>query len=175
MKKLLIVVDYQNDFVTGSLGFPEAVKLEKPIAEKIAQYRKEGQSIAFTYDTHDGDYLKTQEGRRLPVPHCVKGTEGWELYGRIAGLVQEGDRLIYKPAFGSAELFDYLRQSDFDSIELVGLVSDICVISNAALVKAALPEAEVTVDAACTASADPNKNRAALEIMSSLQINVINR
>lgn len=175
MKKLLIVVDYQNDFVNGSLGFPEAERLEAPIAEKIALYREEGQSVAFTFDTHDENYLNTQEGRRLPIPHCIRGTEGWELFGRVAGLVCDGDKLIYKPAFGSAELFDYLRQSDYDSIELVGLVADICVISNAALAKAALPEAEVTVDAACTASADPEKKCAALEIMSSLQINVINR
>lgn len=175
MKKLLIVVDYQNDFVNGALGFSGAEKLEGAILDKIAQYHKEGQSVAFTYDTHGKDYLQTQEGRRLPVPHCIRGTQGWELYGGVAWAVRDGDKLFYKSNFGSAELFDYLRYSNFDSIELVGLVSDICVISNAVLAKTALPEAEVTVDAACTASFDPDKNKAALDIMDSLQINVLNR
>lgn len=175
MRKLLIVVDYQTDFVNGALGFPGAEKLEGAILGKIAQYRQEGQSVAFTYDTHGSDYLQTREGRYLPVPHCLRGTDGWELYGGVAWAVRDGDKLFYKPSFGSAELFDYLRCSRFDSVELVGLVSDICVISNAVLAKTALPEADITVDAACTASFDPDKNKAALDVMESLQINILNR
>lgn len=175
MKKLLIIVDYQKDFVDGALGFPGAEKLEGPIADKIEKYRRGGHSVAFTFDTHGEDYLSTQEGRRLPIPHCIKGTEGWELYGGIAGMLRDGDRVFHKPAFGSAELFDWLRASDFDSVELAGLVSDICVISNAALAKAALPEAEVIVDARCTATADQEKNQKALDMMSGMQISVVNK
>lgn len=174
MKKLLIIVDYQKDFVDGALGFSGAEMLENPIADKIGEYRRGGHSVAFTFDTHGEDYLSTQEGKKLPVPHCIKGTAGWELYGRVAGLVREGDKVFYKPAFGSAELFDWLRKSDFDSVELAGLVSDICVISNAVLAKAALPESEVLVDAACTAAADPEKNKKALEVMAGMQITVLN-
>lgn len=175
MKKLLIVVDFQNDFVTGALGFDRAPALEAPIATKISEYRREGQTVAFTFDTHGQDYLQTREGTNLPVVHCLRDSEGWQLFGSIAGMVEPGDKLIYKPAFGSAELFDYLRTSDFESVELVGLVSDICVISNAVLAKAALPEAEVIVDAACTSTADPEKNEAALDVMSGMQIKIINR
>ena len=173
MKKLLIVVDYQNDFVSGSLGFPKAAELEAAIASKILQYRESGGDVAFTFDTHGEDYLSTQEGKNLPVTHCVRGTGGWELYGRIAGLMKEGDRRFLKPAFGSGELFDYLRSSDYESIELAGVVSNICVISNAVLAKTALPEAVVTVDSACVASNDESLNEAALKVMAGLQIVIL--
>lgn len=175
MKKLLIVVDYQNDFVGGSLGFEKAVSLEKKIAEKIRRCRRDGGEVIFTLDTHTPDYLRTQEGRNLPVPHCVKGTEGWKLYGGIAELKEEGDRCFEKPAFGSAELFDYLRTRSYESVELVGVVSNICVIANAVLAKTALPETPVLVDAACVASNDDRLNEAALDVMAGLQIRILNR
>lgn len=175
MKKILIVVDYQNDFVTGSLGFDRAVSLEKPIAEKIRLYRKNGWEIAFTMDTHGEDYLMTQEGKNLPVPHCIENTDGWRLYGSIADLCKADDKKFVKHAFGSMELADYLEQKRYDRIELVGLVSNICVISNAVLAKAALPEAEITVDAFCTASNEESINQKALDIMEGLQINIYNR
>ena len=104
MKQALIVVDYQNDFVDGALGFPKAKELEEPICQKIEQARKEGAEVIFTFDTHGGDYLSTQEGRKLPVPHCMKNSEGWQLYGRVAALKEEGDRCFEKPCFGSWEL-----------------------------------------------------------------------
>lgn len=175
MKKLLIVVDFQNDFVSGALGFPGALSIEGRIAAKIDEYRRGGEAVAFTFDTHGGDYAETQEGKKLPVPHCIKGSAGWQLYGSIANMVKSGDKTFYKPAFGSAELFDWLRGSDFQVIELVGLVSSICVISNAVLAKTALPEAEVTVDASCTAGADEMLHNAALDVMAGLQINITNR
>lgn len=173
MKKLLIVVDYQNDFVHGSLGFPKAAGLETAIADKISAYRKSGGDVAFTYDTHGQDYMDTQEGKNLPVPHCIRDTEGWALYGKVAGLVKESDKCFFKPSFGSAELFDYLRASDYDTIELAGVVSNICVISNAVLSKTALPEAKVIVDPACVASNDDDLNAAALKVMSGLQIQIL--
>lgn len=175
MKKLLIVVDYQKDFVDGALGFPKAVELEEAICSKIKAYRDSGHELIFTFDTHEENYLKTQEGRKLPLEHCFKGTEGWKLYGRVAELLLEGDKCFEKPAFGSLELGEYLRQRNYSSIELVGLVSNICVISNAVIAKAALPEAEIIVDAACTASFDEAMNEKTLDVMEGLQIKVINR
>ena len=173
MRKCLIVVDYQNDFVTGSLRFAKAEQLDDRITDKIAKYRNEGWEIVFTFDTHEEDYLKTNEGRNLPVEHCIKGTDGHKLYGRTAEMLKESDKCFYKPSFGSAELFEYLKAERFDKVELCGVVTNICVISNAVLAKTALPEAEVSVDSSCVASNDDNLNKSALDVMQSLQINVL--
>lgn len=172
IKKCLIVVDYQNDFVTGSLGFEKAEQLDGRIADKIEKYRSDGWEIVFTFDTHEENYLQTNEGRNLPVEHCIKGTDGHKLYGRTAEMQEESDKCFYKPSFGSAELFEYLRCENFDKVELCGVVTNICVISNAVLAKTALPEAEVLVDSACVASNDDSLNKSALDVMKSLQINV---
>jgi len=178
MQKLLIVVDYQNDFVTGSLGFPRAVEIEGAVAEKIERYRKNGDCIIFTLDTHGKNYLETLEGRRLPVPHCVRSTDGWRLYGRVAGLWREGDLCFEKDTFGSQELFDYLRErgrlQPYESVELCGVVTDICVIANAVLAKTALPQTTISVDAGGVASNDERRGEAALEVMRSLQIEILN-
>jgi nicotinamidase-related amidase len=120
MKKLLIVVDFQNDFVDGSLGFAEAKNLEERISQKIIQYQNEKQDIIFTFDTHDHDYLKRQEGRYLPIEHCIKNTSGWELYGTVADLFKYGIRKIEKNAFGSLDLGNYLVKHPYDAVELVG-------------------------------------------------------
>ena len=185
MKRLLIVVDYQNDFVDGALGFPGAERLEEPIAAKIEEYRESGDLVAFTLDTHKRDYLATQEGRNLPIEHCIAGTPGHKLYGRVADLMADNDKVFCKPAFGSSELFMWLSAAQraaaevggqpFTSIELVGLVSNICVVSNAILAKTACPEVPVIVDAACTASNDPRMNEAALDVLQSVQVQVTNR
>ncbi|MBC5583761.1 cysteine hydrolase [Eggerthella guodeyinii] len=185
MKRLLIVVDYQNDFVDGALGFPGAEKLAGPIAAKIEAYRERVDEIVWTLDTHRRDYLETREGRNLPVEHCIEGTPGHALYGEIASLVRPMDEVFSKPTFGSAELFEWLRVAQlaaaelgkppFESIELVGLVSNICVISNAVLAQAACPEVPIIVDAACTASFDPDLNEKALDVLEGLQVEVINR
>lgn len=175
MKRILIVVDYQNDFVSGSLGFEKAEKLEQAIVGKIEEYQSNGDETAFTFDTHSEQYLQTQEGQKLPVIHCVKGTPGWNLYGRTADYCGEGTKCFEKGTFGSMELAGYLAQRGYDAVELVGVVSNICVISNAVLAKAALPEAEIIVDAACTASNDDALNEKALDVMEGLQITVLNR
>ncbi|MGN8896532.1 cysteine hydrolase family protein [Flavonifractor sp. HCP28S3_F3] len=176
MKKLLLVVDYQKDFVDGALGFPGAEKLDGPIAEKIAAYRSAGDDVAFTLDTHQETYLDTQEGRKLPVPHCLMNTEGWQLYGKTGqALDKSRDTVICKPTFPSLWLGDWLKGQGYDRIELVGLVSYMCVLSNAIVAKAALPEAELVVDASCTAGPDPRLHANALELMETLQITVVNR
>ena len=172
IKKCLIVVDYQNDFVTGSLGFEKAEQLDGRIADKIEKYRSDGWEIVFTFDTHEENYLQTNEGRNLPVEHCIKDTDGHKLYGRTAEMQEESDKCFYKPSFGSAELFEYLRCENFGKVELCGVVTNICVISNAVLAKTALPESEVLVDSACVASNDDSLNKSALDVMKSLQINV---
>ena len=172
MKKLLIVVDYQNDFINGALGFPGAENLAPVIASKIDAYRKDGE-VAFTLDTHGEDYLSTSEGKHLPIPHCIRYTEGHELFPVIKALKLDSDRSFEKPTFGSAELFDFLRNSEYEQIELCGLVTDICVVSNALLAKAALPEAEIIVDSKAVDSFDKTKQEAALAVMESVQIKVL--
>lgn len=174
-KKCLIVVDYQNDFVTGSLGFPESVAIEQNIAKKIMKYRENGDEIIFTLDTHDEDYLETQEGQNLPVIHCVKNTQGHKLYGIVETLAKNSDKKFEKYVFGSDKLYEYLKIKEFETIELVGVVSNICVISNAVLAKTAQPKTPIIVDAKCTAGIDPYIHKAALDVMESLQIKIINR
>lgn len=175
MKKLLLVVDYQNDFVSGSLGFPGAEKLDGAIAAKIGAYRAAGDDVAFTMDTHDEGYMNTQEGRRLPVPHCLGGSEGWQLYGEVAAAARGDDSAFSKPTFPSLELANWLKKQKYRSVELCGLVSYICVISNAVMVKAALPEAEIIVDARCTAGPDERLNAEALDMLECIHVTVTNR
>lgn len=171
--KALVVVDYQNDFVNGSLGFAGAELLEPIIVGKIEEYRKKGGRIIFTLDTHGEDYLETAEGGKLPVKHCIKGTEGHKLYGKVAECVCEDDIVITKGTFGSLELAALLKDMNFKEVELCGLVTDICVVTNAVLAKAALPESRVIVDGRACASFDNEKHKAALEVMKSVQIDVI--
>ncbi len=170
MKKLLIVVDFQKDFVDGSLGFPGAEALEERIAEKIREYADD--DIIYTLDTHGNDYMNTLEGRRLPVPHCIKGTEGHGLYGEAGELLK--DKICFeKNTFPSLEMGKYLEGKDYDSIELCGLVSNICVLSNAVIAKAACPEADIIVSSSLTASADGDLHQKALDVMRGMQITVV--
>ena len=175
MKQCLIVVDYQNDFVTGSLGFPEAAELEERIAQKIREYRDRGDEVMFTFDTHNSTYLLSREGRFLPVPHSIGGTEGHKLYGKVGEMATDDDWCFIKYTFGSDALYDFLKQNAFSKIELVGVVTNICVISNAVLVRTAQPETDVTVDASCCASNDPILGEKALDVMESLHIVITGR
>ena len=172
--KALVVVDYQVDFVDGALGFPGAEKLEQIILDKIANCRSTGGQVIFTLDTHGEEYLSTAEGRKLPVPHCIAGTPGHRLFGETAACRQKQDMVFFKPSFGSMEMLCYLRTHPYQEIELVGVVTNICVISNAVLCKAALPEARVSVDASLCASNDEVLHEKALDVMRGLQINVTN-
>lgn len=171
--KALVVVDYQNDFVDGALGFDGADLLEPIIVEKITQTRKSGGRIIFTLDTHTENYLATSEGRKLPVEHCIKGTRGHELFGAVKQQVQADDIVIEKPSFGSLRLVEILREGEFDAVEFCGLVTDICVVSNVMIAKAALPESRVIVDSKAVASFDEEKHKAALEVMKSVQVDVV--
>ena len=171
---ILIVVDMQKDFVTGALGSVQAQSILPKVAEKVKSF--EGRLI-FTMDTHGEDYFETQEGRRLPVKHCVKGTDGWNTEGILAEYTKAKKAAVYeKPTFGSIALAQDLRrlneQKAIDAIELVGVCTDICVISNALLLKAYLPEVTIRVDASCCAGVTVQKHEAALETMRSCQIEV---
>lgn len=170
LKSALVVVDYQKDFVDGALGFPGAGLLDDKIAARIDE---EPGVVIFTFDTHGEDYLTRAEGKLLPVPHCLKGSSGWAFYGKTAE--KNPDKFFEKPTFGSLELANYLREQKFDRVELCGLVSHICVVSNAVLAKAALPEAEIAVDAHLTDGYDKKLHEAALDILENLHITVTNR
>lgn len=171
--KALVVVDYQVDFVNGALGFDGAEELEPIIARKIEDCRKDGGKVIFTLDTHAENYLETAEGRKLPIVHCVDGTAGHKLYGKIADCVREGDIVIKKPAFGSLKLAEILSEYGFDEVELCGLVTDICVISNAIIAKAALPEAKIVVDGRACGSGNKQAHERALDVMRGVQIDII--
>lgn len=171
--KALVVVDYQADFVDGALGFAGAELLEPIILDKIEKCRAEGGQVIFTLDTHGENYLDTAEGKKLPVVHCVDGTAGHKLYGKLADCVAESDIVIKKPSFGSLELADLLKKCGFDEVELCGLVTDICVVSNAVIAKAALPESRIVVDPKACASFDSKAHESALTVMRSVQIDVL--
>lgn len=168
-KRVLVVIDMQNDFITGPLGTPEAQAIVPRVRKKIQNF--DG-PVLFTKDTHGGDYLHTQEGRLLPVVHCVRGTPGWELEPSIEALREQTP--IEKGTFGSLGLADILRAYQarwgLERIEVVGLCTDICVISNVMILKAALPEAPVVVDARCCAGVTPESHQRALDAMRACQV-----
>lgn len=166
MKKTLIVVDMQNDFIDGSLGTKEAQAIVGKVKDKIKRYQENRGEIIFTRDTHTKDYLNTNEGKHLPVEHCIAGTEGW----RIADGLEITDAVyIDKPSFGYMDWKHY----DLEEVEIVGLCTDICVVSNALIIKATYPEINVTVDASCCAGVTPETHKAALDTMKMCQVNVI--
>ena len=175
MKKCLIVVDYQNDFVDGALGFDKAPTIEEKIIKKIKQYQENNQDVIYTQDTHDDDYLTTEEGRNLPIKHCIKGTNGHAFTPNIQALQKSGDRIFQKSSFPSLELGNYLKEKQYGAVELVGLVSNICVISNAIIAKSALPKATISVDVSATASFDETLHEKALDVMEGLHILLKNR
>ena len=148
--KLLIVVDYQNDFVNGSLGFKKAEELEQRIVQKIKEY----DNVIFTLDTHYDNYFDTLEGKKLPVKHCIKDTDGHKLYGEVSKYLDKAIKVFEKPTFPSLELANYLVGKGYDEVEICGLVSNICVLSNVVMVKAALPNARIIVNKNLTASFD---------------------
>ena len=168
MGKTLIVVDVQNDFVDGSLGTKEAQAIIPNVKKKIKEYRDRGDQIIFTRGTHPTNYLETYEGKHLPVVHCVKGSIGWQISDKL-GLDTENDILIDKPTFGYLNWKDF----DFEEVEICGLCTDICVISNALIIRATYPEIDITVDASCCAGVTPESHKAALETMKMCQIEVI--
>ena len=180
--KILIIVDMQNDFVNGSLGTKEAEAIVPLVCEKIKHAQAENTLVFVTKYTHSKNYLETREGRFLPVEHCIRDTEGWQINGSVAEALRNA-RVIEKYSFGSLILPEAIAEEleireiapKNAEIELVGLCTDICVISNAVLARTAQPETDVTVDASCCASNDPTLGQKALDVMESLQIRVIGR
>ena len=173
-EKVLIVVDMQKDFVDGVLGTKEAQAIVPAVVEKIKSF--DG-TVIYTRDTHQSDYMETQEGKKLPVPHCMEGSEGWELIEPLDKLQKQAGAVIYdKPTVGSVALADDLKK-DYDKgvikeVELIGVCTDICVVSNALLIKANMPELTVKLDASCCAGVTVEKHEAALETMRSCQVEV---
>lgn len=177
MQQYLFVIDYQNDFVDGALGFPGAEKLDGKIAEKVRAYGKG--RVFFTRDTHFDNYLETREGKNLPVVHCVKGSFGWQVYGETAKALEEVEAAgIDKRVFGM-DVTDpataAVLPASADEIELVGLVSNICVISNAVVLQSRYPEAAILVDAQCTDSFDKSLHEKVLDVLEGFQVKVVNR
>ena len=174
MQNVLLVIDMQNDFIDGALGTVEAVKIVPAVREKIENF--DG-TVLFTRDTHETYYLETQEGRNLPVPHCIRGTDGWQIRPELDAL--RTTEPIDKETFGSSDLggllCDLNEEDPIESITIIGLCTDICVISNAMIVKAFLPEVPIIVDAACCAGVTPAQHENALNAMEVCQIQVINR
>ncbi len=170
MKKYLIVIDVQNDFVDGALGTPEAVRIIPRVKEKIAAARKNGCKVIFTRDTHGEDYLSTSEGRYLPVPHCISNTHGHEIYD---GVYTYGGEIIDKLSFGYTDWKKHIDDGEGLSVELIGLCTDICVVSNALILKALFPEASISVDSSACAGVTPESHEAALLTMKMCQVNII--
>ena len=165
MKKTLIVIDMQNDFIDGSLGTKEAEAIVKNVKAKIQEYKSRGDEIIFTRDTHHDDYMESNEGKHLPVVHCIEGTDGWQIKDVLD---TEGAVIIDKPSFGYTGWGDY----KFEEVELIGLCTDICVVSNALFIKALFPEIKVSVDSSCCAGVTPESHESALMTMKMCQVEV---
>ena len=171
MKNVLVVVDMQKDFIDGALGTNEAVAIVDDVARLIKSFEGD---VIFTRDTHYDDYLETQEGKNLPVPHCIKGTDGWQLDKKLEVLRTDSMKIFDKPTFGSVALAEYLKaDKEIGSVTLVGLCTDICVISNALLIKANMPETEIRVIEKCCAGVTPQSHANALEAMKMCQIQIV--
>lgn len=172
LKKILVVIDMQNDFIDGALGTAEAQAIVERVEAKIKTYPAD--RIYATRDTHGENYMETQEGKRLPVPHCIRGSRGWQICDRIASAMPSAV-IVDKPTFGSTALAELLREENEKEeleIELAGLCTDICVVSNALLLKAYLPETAIRVDASCCAGVTPESHEAALRTMGMCQIGI---
>ncbi|MGL4485131.1 MAG: cysteine hydrolase family protein [Anaerovoracaceae bacterium] len=187
MKKLLLVVDMQNDFIDGSLGIKEAQKIVPAVCNKIKEYMKAGDDIILTMDTHDTNYLETQEGKKLPVKHCIKGTEGWKINSLVADAagVITGEygcmvapnppskvKVFEKPTFAGLEVAEYIKSQRYHSIEVIGLMTDICVVSNALLLKAHHLEEEILVDESCCAGTSQEGHNSAINVMKICHISI---
>lgn len=175
LNRCLIVVDYQNDFIDGSLGFKSAIEIKDKIIEKIEEYHRNNDEVIFTMDTHEPDYLQSEEGKNLPIAHCIKGTIGHEIQSDVFSKKNPEDLIFEKHTFPSLELGRYLKTKNYKEIELCGLVSNICVLSNAVIAKSALPDAHILVDALATDSFDKVLHEKSLDLMQGLHIEILNR
>lgn len=169
--KVLAIIDMQKDFIDGALGTKEAIAIVPKVAARLAQAWADGETVVFTRDTHHADYLSTQEGQKLPVPHCLEGTDGWQI---DAALAVEDAPVFDKPGFGSPALIEYLRSLPaLEGVEFIGLCTDICVITNAMMTKGALPEVPLSVRADCCAGVTAQSHETALQAMRMCQISIV--
>jgi len=174
MKKLLLVVDMQNDFVTGSLGSEMAQAIIPAVQERIMEYERLGSTVIYTMDTHGNDYLSTAEGKKLPVKHCIEGTDGWLIIPQLNVEVDDGKSWTYrKYTFGSLALADMVAESGFDEIEICGLCTDICVVTNALILRTRMPDVRITVRSNTCAGVTEESHKAALLTMKMCQIDVV--
>ena len=172
MNRVLVIVDYQKDFVDGKLGNPAAREIETAICRKIEEYLASGDDLIFLMDTHEERDLTAREFEFAHCLHCVQDSEGWHIYGKVADYVPQAKYVIRKNCYGSAELGDVLRQNQYEVVELAGVTTHSCVFSNAIIAAAAVPRAQILVDAACTASANEDQKNASLEMLQKLHIQV---
>lgn len=176
MKNVLVVVDMQNDFVTGALGSKDAENIVLNVKNKIKEYLKRKDLVVFTRDTHQEDYLETHEGKHLPVKHCIEGTKGWNIIPELEEYVDD-ENVIDKPTFGSFDLVSHLMSLDeeyeINQIEFIGLCTDICVISNVMLTKASFYDYDIVVDSSCCAGVSVSSHNNALEAMKMCHIKVL--
>ncbi|MDO5332192.1 MAG: isochorismatase family cysteine hydrolase [Bacillota bacterium] len=175
MNSLLLVVDVQNDFIDGSLGSKEAISTLPNIIKKVKNFNGD---VVFTRDTHDENYMSSQEGKNLPVVHCVKNTNGWQLADELEAFRKDNNCKVFdKPTFGSVECAEYIKElfdnKKVDEVTLIGYCTDICVVSNALIIKAMMPELKLKVDSKCCAGVTPQKHNSALETMASCQIEIV--
>lgn len=179
--RILVVVDYQKDFVDGSLGFQGAEKLDDKICAKIKEYLDNGDAVFYTMDSHSNDYLNTREGKQLPVSHCIIGTSGWELYGKVGELLKDGYNsiMIKKSTFGvspevmTSEIFKFCADTEVESVEFVGLVTNMCVISNVAVFQAKFPNAQMIVNRNLCDSFDKSMHEKAIDVMRGMQVQIV--
>ena len=185
---VLVVVDMQNDFIDGSLGTQEAQAIVPKVVEKLKNIDRENTLVLFTKDTHKNNYMETFEGKMLPVKHCIENTTGWSINKEISSVIDNMDGVltyssstikhsrVYKNTFGSDDLRNFFNKhkDEIDEVEFCGLCTDICVVSNVLMARQEMPDKIITVDAGCCAGVTPEKHKAALEVMKSCQINVIN-
>ncbi len=173
MKKALVVIDMQNDFITGVLGNEECRAVVLPVVRRVQKAAEDGTDLIFSQDTHQSNYLSTQEGRKLPVSHCIQDTEGWRIIPELADVAAQKGVVFTKETFGSRAMAEYIRELNYDAVELVGVCTDICVISNAMTIKAFAPETEVSVNGSCCAGVTVQSHRTALDAMRACQIEIL--
>ncbi len=171
--KALVVVDYQHDFVEGSLGFAKAKKLEDIIIKKIEKCLSEKCDLVFTFDTHDENYLQTSEGKNLPIIHCQRGTRGHQLYGKVKTYLKDAKKVFYKDTFGSLELGEYLKLQNYKEIELCGLVTNMCILANAVIAKTAVPESRIVISKDAVMSFSEHLHEKTLEVLAGIYIDIV--
>ena len=173
MKKALVVVDMQNDFITGVLGNEECRAIVPDVVKRVRKAVDDNTDVIFSRDTHQENYLSTQEGKKLPVSHCIQNTDGWKIIPELAEISEEKGIVFQKETFGSRLIAEYIKEHGYEEVELIGVCTDICVISNAMTIKAFVPEAEISVNAACCAGVTPQSHQTALDAMKACQIDII--